>query len=172
MKNFFKNSIVIISIFVLFDFLTKLLILAQTPFPISLFGYYKKLYPTYYPISEPLPFFNIILVWNNGVSFSMFSNNTLIGRFLLIALSLSITVYIVSLLKKEKNIINRLSFMLIIAGALGNIFDRLRYGAVIDFLDFYLGKYHYPAFNLADIYICTGVGLIILNSIINNKKKK
>ena len=171
MKKIFKNSIVLISIFVLFDFLTKLLILAQTPFPISLFGYYRRLYPTYYPISEPLPFFNLILVWNNGVSFSMFSNNTLIGRYLLVLLSLSITIYIAYLLKKEKSKINRFAFILIIAGALGNIFDRLRYGAVIDFLDFYLGKYHYPAFNVADIYICVGVGLIILNSMLKNKKE-
>jgi len=168
MKKILKNSITIIGIFVLFDFLTKLLILAQTPFPISLFGYYKKLYPTYYPISEPLPFFNIILVWNNGVSFSMFSNNTLIGRFLLIALS--VTTYVALYLKKEKNKLNRFALIIIIAGAIGNILDRLRYGAVIDFLDFYIGEYHWPAFNLADIYICTGVGLIILNSIISKKK--
>ena len=170
MKKILKNSITIIGIFVLFDFLTKLLILAQTPFPISLFGYYKKLYPTYYPISEPLPFFNIILVWNNGVSFSMFSNNTLIGRFLLIALSVTITTYVALYLKKEKNKLNRFALIIIIAGAIGNILDRLRYGAVIDFLDFYIGEYHWPAFNLADIYICTGVGLIILNSIISKKK--
>lgn len=170
MKKILKNSITIIGIFVLFDFLTKLLILAQTPFPISLFGYYKRLYPTYYPISEPFPFFNIILVWNNGVSFSMFSNNTLIGRFLLITLSVAITTYVALYLKKEKNKLNRFALILIIAGAIGNIFDRLRYGAVIDFLDFYIGKYHWPAFNLADIYICVGVGLIILNSIISKKK--
>ncbi len=170
MKKILKNSITIIGIFVLFDFLTKLLVLAQTPFPISLFGYYKKLYPTYYPISEPLSFFNIILVWNNGVSFSMFSNNTLIGRFLLIALSVIITTYVALYLKKEQNKLNRFALILIIAGAIGNILDRLRYGAVIDFLDFYIGKYHWPAFNLADIYICVGVGLIILNSIISKKK--
>ncbi len=170
MKKILKNTITIIGIFVLFDFLTKLLILAQTPFPISYWGYYKEIYPTYYPISKPLSFFNIILVWNNGVSFSMFANNSLIGRFLLIAFSLAITTYITLLLKKEQNKLNRFALILIISGAIGNIFDRLRYGAVIDFLDFYIGKYHWPAFNLADIYICIGVGLIILNSIISKKK--
>ncbi|MCR5506274.1 MAG: signal peptidase II [bacterium] len=169
MKKILKNTFVLIGIFVLFDFLTKLVILLQTPFPLSLIGYYKRFYPTFYPISEPLSFFNIILVWNNGVSFSMLANNTLLGRFVLIGLSLAITTYIALLLKKEKNSINRFAFIIIIAGALGNIFDRLRYGAVIDFLDFHLGKYHYPAFNLADMYICFGVFLIILNSL---RKKK
>lgn len=169
MKKILKNTFVLIGIFVLFDFLTKLVILLQTPFPLSLIGYYKRFYPTFYPISEPLSFFNIILVWNNGVSFSMLANNTLLGRFVLIGLSLAITTYIALLLKKEKNSINRFAFTIIIAGALGNIFDRLRYGAVIDFLDFHLGKYHYPAFNLADMYICFGVFLIILNSL---RKKK
>ena len=172
MKKFFKNAIVLTSIFVLLDFLTKLLILVQTPFPLELFGYYKKYYPTFYPISEPFPFFNIILVWNNGVSFSMFANNSLIGRFALVGLSLAITIYIIHLLKKENDTLNRFSLILIIAGALGNIFDRLRYGAVIDFLDFHIGIHHYPAFNVADIYICVGVGLIILNSIMKKKNKK
>ena len=169
MKKFLTNTITIISILVLFDFLTKLLILAQTPFPITLSGYYKKLYPTYYPISEPLPFFNLILVWNNGVSFSMLSNNTILGKWFLIILSLTITVYIITLLRKEKSELNRFAFILIISGAIGNVLDRLRYGAVIDFLDFYLGTHHWPAFNLADIYICTGVGLIFINSIIKKK---
>ena len=172
MKKILKNTITIIGIFVLFEFLTKLLILAQPPFPISYWGYYKEIYPTYYPISEPLSFFNIILVWNNGVSFSMFANNTIIGRFILIGLSLSITIYIIHLLKNEKDKLNRFTLILIIAGAFGNILDRLRYGAVIDFLDFHIGIHHYPAFNVADMYICIGVGLIILKSIIKQKKRK
>ena len=172
MKKILKNTVVLISIFVLFDFLIKLAILAQTPFPISLWGYYKNYYPTYFPISNPLPFFNIVLEWNNGVSFSMLANNSLVGRFLLIGLSLAITIYIIHLLKNEKDKLNRFSLILIIAGAFGNIFDRLRYGAVIDFLDFHWGIHHYPAFNIADTYICIGVGLIILNSIIKKKNKK
>ncbi|MBP3615858.1 MAG: signal peptidase II [Alphaproteobacteria bacterium] len=169
MKKILKNTFVLIGIFILLDFLTKLLVLAQTPFPITLFGYYKKYYPTYYPISEPLPFFNLILVWNNGVSFSMLANNTLLGRFLLIGLSLLITTYIAILLRHEKENLNRFAYILIIAGALGNIFDRLRYGAVIDFLDFYIGTHHYPAFNVADMYICIGVAIIIFKSFIKKK---
>jgi len=171
MKKFFKNSIFLISILTLFDLLTKTIILVQTPFPLSFFGYYKKLYPSFFPISKPLPFFNLILIWNNGISFSIFSNSSLAGRILLILLTIGITSYIVLLLKKEKSILNRAAFILIISGAIGNIFDRIRYGAVIDFLDFYIGSYHWPAFNLADIYICTGVGLIILNSILAKRKK-
>ncbi len=165
MKKIFQKSWIIIYILILLDFLTKLAILNETPFSISLYGNYKKLYPHFYPISEITSFFNLILVWNNGVSFSIFSNNSIWGRLFLITLSLTITGYVIYLLKNEKNKINRFSFMLIISGAIGNVFDRIRYGAVIDFLDFYIGSYHWPAFNLADIFICCGVGLLILNSI-------
>lgn len=170
LKNILKKSWVIISLLFLLDFLTKLLILLKTPFSLSLYGNYKEIYPSFFPISEPLPFFNIILVWNNGVSFSMFSSESLIGKIILVLLSTGITAYIIHLLKQEKNKLNKVAFMLIIAGAIGNIFDRIRYGAVIDFLDFYIGSYHWPAFNLADIYICLGVGLILLNTIITKKK--
>ena len=170
LKNILKKSWVIIGILFLLDFFTKLLILLETPFELSLYGNYKEIYPSFFPISSPLPFFNIILVWNNGVSFSMFSSESLIGKIFLVLLSTIITSYIIYLLKQEKNKTNRFAFMLIIAGALGNIFDRIRYGAVIDFLDFYIGSYHWPAFNLADIFICSGVGLIILNTIMTKKK--
>lgn len=166
--NIFKKNWILILIFFLIDFLTKLIILQQTPFPLSLYGNYNKYYPNFFPISEPLPFFNIILVWNNGVSFSMFSSHSLIGKIALIILSISITCYIIYLLKQEKNKLNKFAFILIISGALGNIFDRIRYGAVIDFLDFYIGSYHWPAFNFADIFICFGVFLLIINSIKKN----
>jgi signal peptidase II len=66
----------------------------------------------------------------------------------------------------------RVSFALIAAGALGNLIDRLRYGAVIDFLDFYLGSYHWPAFNVADSAICVGVTILFLLNIIDMKKAK
>jgi signal peptidase II len=60
---------------------------------------------------------------------------------------------------------------LIVGGALGNLIDRVRFGAVIDFLDFHVGGWHWPAFNIADICIATGVGLYLLNWLINRKRK-
>jgi signal peptidase II len=66
----------------------------------------------------------------------------------------------------------RVSFAFIAAGALGNLIDRLRFGAVIDFLDFYLGRYHWPAFNVADSAICVGVTILFLLNILDTKKDK
>ena len=169
-KEIFKKTWVLILIFFLIDFITKTIILEQTPFPLSLYGNHKELYPSIFPISSPFSFFNIVLVWNNGVSFSMFSNDTIIGKYILILLSCIITGYIIYLFKQEKDKINKFAFILIISGALGNISDRIRYGAVIDFLDFHINSYHWPAFNLADIFICIGVATIIINSIKNHKK--
>ncbi len=171
-KDILKKSWVLILLFIALDFVSKLLILMQTPFELSLWGYYRDLYPSYFPISQPLPFFNILLVWNNGVSFSMFSNNSFAGRILLIIMGLLISAYVIYLLLQEKDKVNRFGFILIISGAFGNILDRIRYGAVIDFLDFSIGSYHWPAFNLADCFICVGVGLILLQSFVLNKKHK
>ena len=59
----------------------------------------------------------------------------------------------------------------IIGGALGNVIDRIRLGAVFDFLDFYVGDYHWPAFNAADSFICIGAALVIINGFIPSKKE-
>ena len=64
-----------------------------------------------------------------------------------------------------------LSFSLILSGAMGNLIDRLRYGEVIDFLDFHLSTYHWPAFNVADSAICIGIGLLALELLRRDKKK-
>ncbi len=167
-----KKTGLLIFILFMIDFITKLLILNATPFNIELSGFYKNIYPTFFPISEPTSFFNIILTWNNGVSFSMLSNETIWGRWLLVIMSMAVTVYVTYLLKQEKNKLNILGFIFIISGAIGNIFDRIRYGAVIDFLDFHINSYHRPAFNFADIFITIGVGFIILNYIKEYKKNK
>ncbi len=166
-----RKGLIIIGLFLL-DLLTKTWVLMATPFKLSMFGFYKTIYPTFFPISEPTSFFNLILTWNNGVSFSMFANNTIWGRWLLVLISMAVTIYVSTLLKTEKNKINSWAFILIIAGAIGNIFDRIRYGAVIDFLDFHLGQHHWPAFNLADIFISCGMALIILQLILESRKKK
>ncbi|MFZ6044001.1 signal peptidase II, partial [Vibrio natriegens] len=64
------------------------------------------------------------------------------------------------------------SYAMIIGGALGNLFDRMYHGFVVDFLDFYVGNYHWPAFNIADTAICIGAGLIIIEGLIDDKKKQ
>ena len=73
------------------------------------------------------------------------------------------------MIKREKDKIIRIALAMILGGALGNVLDRLRYGAVVDFLDFHWQQYHFPAFNIADSTICIGAGLILLQ-ILRRKK--
>ena len=118
---------------------------------------------------EVTSFFNLYLTFNRGISFSMLRANDAQGVWILIALSLAICCAILYLFKKEKNVLSKASLMLIFGGALGNVIDRLRYGVVIDFLDFHWGDYHWPAFNVADSAICVGVALLLWQSLRRKK---
>ncbi len=108
-----------------------------------------------------LPFFDLRLSFNQGVSFSMFAE-TFAGRPLLLA---GITLVIVALfgflLIRSTTRWEAAAFGLIIGGALGNALDRIRVGAVVDFLDFHVWDYHWPAFNLADAAIAVGVMVLL-----------
>jgi len=115
--------------------------------------------------------FNLIKVWNTGVSFSMFNDYGNIGKYLLIILALIVCAFLLYLMLKEKNKLKITALGLIIGGALGNVIDRIRFGAVFDFLDFHYQTYHWPAFNLADTFICIGAGLLIMMEVLNSKKK-
>lgn len=109
-------------------------------------------------------FFNLVLVWNRGVSFGMLGGAD--QPWALVALALVIAGVLVYWLRREARMISRLALWLVLAGALGNVIDRLRFGAVIDFLDFHVGGYHWPAFNVADSAICIGAGLLVLDSFV------
>lgn len=167
--KYIKNIWIIIGIVFLLDIFSKSLILKQTPFDLILFGDYKKLYPSHFFISKFTNFFNLILVWNSGVSFSMFANNSLLNRIILIVVAILITCYVIKLCLNEQNNLSKIAYSFIIGGAVGNIFDRIRYGAVIDFLDFHIKEYHWPAFNVADSFICLGVGILLLETFKNKK---
>ena len=114
-------------------------------------------------------FFNLYLTFNPGVSFSMFNAQSMYGVWALIAVSCIICAFILYLFTKETNKITRYGLMMVFGGALGNVWDRLRYGVVIDFLDFHWGDYHWPAFNIADSAICIGVA-IMLSQMLRRKK--
>jgi len=110
-------------------------------------------------------FFNIILTYNKGVAFGMFTNFDPSLRPWVIGLTVCLALAVVFHLLRQKEfqgIFARSALLLVLGGAIGNIIDRVRLGAVVDFLDFYLGSYHWPAFNVADSAICVGVGFIIL----------
>ncbi len=108
-----------------------------------------------------LPFLNIVSVWNKGISFGILSNTKYsnILFFCTAMLIVSILVYL-SFKDKGKNI---LPYSLIIGGGIANIIDRINYGAVFDFIDFHMGKYHWPAFNIADSAIFIGIVFLLLN---------
>ena len=113
---------------------------------------------------EVTPFFNLVLVWNSGVSFGMFQNDGTTGRWLLIGLAIAIGCVIAYLLRREARLLAIIAYWLVLSGAVGNVIDRSIYGAVIDFLDFHIKNYHWPAFNVADSAIVVGAGLLIYDS--------
>ena len=102
------------------------------------------------------PFMNLTPVWNSGISFGLFQNNPLVGKFFIPVLALLVVVWLFISLH-ELSRLQRFAAALIAGGAIGNVIDRLRFERVVDFLDLHLGGYHWPAFNLADSAIFMGV---------------
>lgn len=120
---------------------------------------------------EILPFFNLVTVHNRGISFGMgndFTYNTLFFSIL----ALSIVGILLFWLRKETKPLPAIGYGLVIGGALGNVIDRVLFGAVMDFLDFHLYDTHWPAFNIADSAIFIGVVLLVWDSIIHPEKGK
>lgn len=110
-------------------------------------------FPTPIKISD---FFNLVLVFNNGISFGMFNQLTY-SSYLFSIISLSIVCFLLKWLKDSVILWERLSLGLIIGGAIGNIIDRALYGAVVDFIQLHWNEYYWPSFNIADSAICAGV---------------
>ena len=111
-----------------------------------------------------LPFFNIVLVWNRGVSFGIFGGGA-VPPWALVLLAAAIVVMLLAWLKRAENRWVAISIGLVIGGAIGNVIDRLVYGAVLDFLDVHAAGYHWPAFNLADSAITVGIVLLLAESL-------
>ena len=113
-------------------------------------------------------FFDIVHARNRGAAFSLFSESNSAWRaFLLIGVS-SLALILVGVMLRKPGKLDRataLGLSLILGGALGNVFDRIVYGAVTDFLDFYVGSLHWPAFNVADSAIVVGSGLLLLDMV-------
>lgn len=113
---------------------------------------------------EVLPFFNIVMVWNQGVSFGMFNTPSEYGPLILSALSSVIAVVFLVWLFRSTSRLQSIAIAIVISGAIGNIIDRLRFGAVADFLDVHAFGYHWPAFNVADSCIVIGVFLLMIHA--------
>jgi signal peptidase II len=115
---------------------------------------------------EVTPFFNLVLVYNAGAAFSFLSDAAGWQRGLFITIAVIASVWIVFLLRKYPHQrLFALALSLVLAGAVGNVIDRIAVGAVIDFLDFHALGYHWPAFNVADSAITCGAALLIWDAL-------
>ncbi|MBL8644772.1 MAG: signal peptidase II [Rhodospirillaceae bacterium] len=117
-------------------------------------------------IIEVLPFFNFRMAWNTGISFSMFDGGGA-TTYILLAVQVAITLALLYWLRSLSGRLMIVATGLIIGGAVGNIIDRARWGAVADFFDFHVAGWHFATFNVADSCISIGVALWLLDAILN-----
>ena len=115
-------------------------------------------------------FLNSYLVWNTGIAFGLFSLSGELTYNLFTSLIVVINLIIIYLAVVTKDF-RRYFFLLILGGSFGNLFDRLFYGSVPDFIDFHIGNFHWFIFNLADVFITCGISVMILLEFIGNSKK-
>ena len=119
---------------------------------------------------EVTPFFNLVLAWNRGVSFGLFNDQGPAAPWILSGVALAVVAALVWWLMSVHRKLPVAALGLVIGGAIGNVIDRLRFGAVSDFLDFHVAGYHWPAFNLADSAITVGVALLIFDGLFVEQK--
>lgn len=155
----------------------KYYILLLTVLPLILDIITKYLIKTSLQLGESIPvikgFFNIVYVLNPGAAFSILHDmNEAYRRTFFISIASIVLVMLFIFFLKEKRPVTLAGTALIMSGALGNLIDRINIGKVVDFLDFYVKSYHWPAFNVADICVTVGAGLLILDIIFLTKKQE
>ena len=155
-KNFFSFKILIILTIFILDRISKIYV-------INFFdrASFDEIYL--------LEFLNIYLIWNKGIAFGLmsFDNVTIYNIITLLIILITLIVFYFSMKNKD---ITGYFFAMIFAGSLGNLFDRLKYSGVPDFIDLHIGNYHWFIFNVADIAISLGVICLILVELFYNKK--
>ena len=156
-KNFFVNLLIVLSIF-LIDRLSKIYVihLDETFLGSEIF------------ISK---FLNIHLIWNEGIAFGLFSfTEKTFYNFLTLTILIIILVIFFMIIKSQG--LRKYSLLMVLGGALGNVFDRVFNKSVPDFIDFHIGNFHWFIFNIADVFITFGVIFLILLEITDNNKFK
>jgi len=143
---------------------------------IALDQYTKHVIVQAFSFGEASPvtsFFNLVLAHNTGAAFSFLAAAGGWQRLFFIVVAAGASAVILYLLRKHgRQTLFGLALSLVLGGALGNLIDRIRWGYVVDFLDFYYGNYHWPAFNVADMAITGGVILLVLDSMRKPTDKK
>ena len=156
-KSFIISTLLVFSIF-LFDRLSKIYVIFLDN---KFFG--SEIFSS--------KFLNISLIWNEGIAFGLLSFNEKIFYNLLTFIILVIILIIFFMVLKSYGL-KKYSLLMILGGALGNLYDRIFYGAVPDFIDFHIGNFHWFIFNVADIFITLGVIFMIIIEITGNNKNK
>ena len=155
--------IVAIIALIIIDQATKMYMLDWvTRGAVPLFGPAFDVAPNAYLMARVTSFFNLVFTWNPGVAFSMLHGLGYAMPLALIAITGAVIGYFGhALFARATDRWERIALTLIVGGALGNLIDRIRFGAVIDFLDFHAFGWHWPAFNFADIFIVVGVFIYV-----------
>ena len=155
-KSFYISLIIPFFIFIL-DRISKIYVinLSKKIFDINLFS------------SE---FLNITLIWNEGIAFGFFSFNQVnLYNFLTIFIVIIISIIFIMMIKNTG--FKMYALLIIFAGALGNLYDRIFFRAVPDFIDFHIGEFHWFIFNIADVFITIGVFFMIFLELVGNNNK-
>ena len=155
-KNFYLNFSLVLFIF-LIDRISKLYVIHKDKINFNSEIYSSK-------------FLNIHLIWNEGIAFGLFSFSEDYLYNSLTFLIFIVIIFIIIIIRKS-DLLRKNALLLVLGGALGNLFDRLIYKAVPDFIDFHVGNFHWFIFNVSDIFITTGVIGMILLELTTNKKK-
>lgn len=149
MKSFYLSALVVF----LCDRITKYLILEADDL--------------YY---EVFPFLNLLKVWNKGVAFGFMGGDPQFFSTLLL-IAIPIILIFLFILVQRADIKNKIAFGMIFGGGLGNWIDRMTFGAVLDFIDIHLGKFHWPAFNIADAGISLGLIFLMVSHVFKGHRK-
>ena len=156
-KNFLINLLTIIIIFAL-DRISKFYVISQSEKNFS------------YDLFES-KFLNINLVWNEGIAFGLLSfEKDYLYNLLTILIIVLISIIFFMILNSKG--LKKYSLLMVLGGALGNLYDRIYFNAVPDFIDFHIGNFHWFIFNVSDIFISLGILLLISLELIKNKKEK
>jgi len=155
-KNFYISLILIILIFIL-DRVSKIFVIYLTD---------KNLVTEIFSSK----FLNISLIWNEGIAFGFFSfNQEYLYNLLTLIILLVVCIVLVMIIKNESY--KKYALLMIFGGAIGNLYDRVFFKAVPDFIDFHIGEFHWFVFNVADIFISIGVFFMILLELIDNNDR-
>jgi signal peptidase II len=116
-------------------------------------------------------FFRLVVVWNRGVSFGLLGGDQALPPWVLSGVAIAVCIGLFVWLRRNDRRLTGWGIGLVMGGAIGNVIDRARWGAVFDFADFHIGRWHWPAFNIADAAIVVGVGLMLIDSLLGEKQR-